>query len=116
MAGVGRRRDRHRVERVTPSADALNGRASDQVGRGDAGDLLGGRVPETDYALAVGEEDAVRHVREHSPGVGAFLDLAVEPGAVDRDPDPRREILGEGDLVRAVCGRRGEASQRQDAE
>ena len=50
----------------------------------------------------IDEEDAVGDMCHDPGGVGALLDLAVEPAAIDREGDPRREILGEREIVRAV--------------
>src|SRR5439155_9493433 len=115
MSAVGRRRDWHRVEALLPASYALCGRMADEARCGNARDLLGGGIPEPDNARPIGEDDAVRHVREDTPGIGPFLDFAVETCAIDCDADPACEILRQRDLAGAVCGRRRNAATRQHA-
>ena len=64
----------------------------------------------------MGEQDTVRDVREHASGVGALLDLAVEACAVDRDTDPRGEILPERGVVGVVRVRGADPPEGQHTE
>ena len=73
-----------------PARDRLRRRAIADGIRAKAGDRLGRRVPETDHAVMVDEEDTVADVREHTLGPLALL---------PRDPAPRdrrRHRIGHG--------------------
>ena len=50
----------------------------------------------------VEQQDAVGDVLEHPGRVGALLDLAVEPRAVEREGEPCGEILGKRDVLGRV--------------
>jgi len=64
----------------------------------------------------VEEEDGVGDIREDAGGVGTLLDLEVETRAIDRDADPRCQILGQRELVRTVLRPVRAACERQGTE
>ena len=87
---------------------------AERVGGGDAGDPLGGRVPEDDLALAVDGDDSVGDVRQDRDAAlllerDALVDGARERGR--RVPGERRERL---DLL-LPPGTRAAAVDRQHA-
>jgi hypothetical protein len=102
VARSGGSRDRDRVDGLAPAGYHLCRRPPQDDGRGNSRDALGSRVPETDNVRPVEEEDGVGDICEDAGGVGTLLDLEVETSAIDRDADPRCQILGERELVRTV--------------
>ena len=102
LAGIGRARDRNRVDRVPPARNRIESRVAEDLGRRQRRDRLSGRVPEPHDAAPVDEQDPVGDVGDDPRRVRPFLDRAVEPPAIDRERDPAGEILGEREVVRAV--------------
>ena len=94
---------RARLERAL---EHLDRRAAERVLRRDAGDLLGGLVPEHDLALAVDGDDAVGDVREDREA--ALLlerDALVQLGVRQRRGRARREREHRLDLLLAPRAR-----------
>src|SRR5215203_4523516 len=71
------------------------GIAAEHAPRGEAGDRLGGRIPEPDDPLAVDHEDAVTDVGENERRPRALLGLAVQSRVVDREACAPSDLLGE---------------------
>ena len=117
LAGVGRRRDRDRVDRVLPPGNRVCRRVAENVGGRNRGDRLRRRIPEANHAAPIDEENAVGDVGDDPRGIRALLDCAVEPSAIDREGDPAGDVLGESEVVRAVrlaglSSRKGQRSER----
>ena len=100
-------------DREAAVQDVLD-RAAERVGAGDAGDPLGGSVPEDDVRVAVDGDDAVGDVREDRVAALAVDgDRREELRVRERGRRVRRERLERLDLVgSATCAR---AARRRDS-